>query len=133
MFKEERAKQMLCLRQQGKTYQEIGDLFGVTRQRVYDIINHEHKYKGRLRKSTYDIEKIKYKGLYELFKKDLTLTTYKLGKIIFGKENISSSYRSKIIPLLEKEKEVNLKIKQIKNLIEYSGMTFEELFQEREV
>jgi len=40
-WKKERAKmikEMVQLRQGGKTYQEIGDQFGITKQRVYQII-----------------------------------------------------------------------------------------------
>lgn len=41
-WKKERSKmikEMLQLRQGGKTYQEIGDKFGITKQRVYQILN----------------------------------------------------------------------------------------------
>lgn len=40
-WKKERAKmtaEMLKLRNQGKTYQEIGDQYGITKQRVYQIL-----------------------------------------------------------------------------------------------
>ena len=40
-WKKERAKmtaEMLKLRNQGKTYQEIGDKYGITKQRAYQII-----------------------------------------------------------------------------------------------
>ena len=40
-WKKERAKmtaEMLQLRNQGKTYQEIGDKYGITKQRVYQIL-----------------------------------------------------------------------------------------------
>jgi DNA-directed RNA polymerase sigma subunit (sigma70/sigma32) len=40
-WKKERAKmtaEMLELRNQGKTYQEIGDKYGITKQRAYQII-----------------------------------------------------------------------------------------------
>ena len=40
-WKKERAKmtaEMLKLRNQGKTYQEIGDQYGITKQRAYQII-----------------------------------------------------------------------------------------------
>jgi len=40
-WKKERAKmtaEMLKLRNQGKTYQEIGDKYGITKQRVYQIL-----------------------------------------------------------------------------------------------
>jgi DNA-directed RNA polymerase sigma subunit (sigma70/sigma32) len=48
-WKKERAKmikEMLQLRQGGKTYQEIGDQFGITKQRVYQIIKKAGKYGG---------------------------------------------------------------------------------------
>jgi len=41
-WKKERAKmikEMVQLRQGGKTYQEIGDQFGITKQRAWQIIN----------------------------------------------------------------------------------------------
>ena len=41
-WKKERAKminEMVQLRQDGKTYQEIGDQFGITKQRAWQIIN----------------------------------------------------------------------------------------------
>jgi DNA invertase Pin-like site-specific DNA recombinase len=34
----ERKKQMVQMRKDGKTYQEIGRAFGITRQRVYKIL-----------------------------------------------------------------------------------------------
>ena len=45
-WKKERSKmikEMLQLRASGKTYQEIGDNFGITKQRVYQIINKAEK------------------------------------------------------------------------------------------
>ena len=41
MMKEERRKQLLDLRDEGLTYEEIGEKVGISRQRVYQLIGGE--------------------------------------------------------------------------------------------
>ena len=47
-------QQIIDLRNEGKTYAEIGEIFGVSRQRVHQAIG-----KDRIRKSNFLTEKIK--------------------------------------------------------------------------
>lgn len=42
----ERATQMATLRQQGKTLQQVGDLFGVSRQRVNQLLKYARHVSG---------------------------------------------------------------------------------------
>ncbi len=119
----------IVLREQGKTYQEIADMFGVSKQSVQQTIsNAERKVGGRIRKNNADIEKIAYKGLYELFLNDTTMTVSKLSRAVYG--NASNKNRSKIDRLLQGEN-ARVTIMELKNLIEFTGMPFEELFEPR--
>ena len=64
-------QQIIDLRNEGKTYAEIGEIFGVSRQRVHQVVGTE-----RVRKCNCDIERIKYKGLYEFMQENPTVTFF---------------------------------------------------------
>lgn len=115
----------IVLREQGKTYQEIGDIYGVSKQRVEEVIkNAEKRFNGeRIRKNSTNIEKIVYKGIYDLFYKDCTMTATKLARIV--------GHDKGTVENLIKGTNARFTIKGIKRLIDFSGMTFEELFEPR--
>lgn len=115
----------IVLREQGKTYQEIGDIYGVSKQRVEEAIkNAENRFNGkRIRKNSANIEKIIYKGIYDLFYKDCTMTISKIARIV--------GHDKGTVENLIKGANARFTIKGIKRLIDFSGMTFEELFELR--
>lgn len=116
----------IVLREQGKTYQEIGDMYGVSKQSVEEIVkNAEKRFNDgvRIRKNSVNIEKIVYKGIYDLFYKDRTMTISKLARIV-GHD------KSTLKNLIE-GKNARITIKGVKKLTDFSGMTFEELFELR--
>lgn len=117
----------IVLREQGKTYQEIGDMFGVSKQSVEEIIkNAEKRFNNgvKIRKNSVNIEKIVYKGIYDLFYKDRTMTVSKLARIV--------GYDKGTIKNLIEGTNARITIKGVKKLTDFSGMTFEELFELRE-
>ena len=66
-------------REQGKTYQEIGEMYNVSKQYVASSIKKFERLSGtKVRKNNYNIEKIAYKGIYQLFENDSTMTVAKL-------------------------------------------------------
>lgn len=117
----------IVLREQGKTYQEIGDMFGVSKQSVEEIIkNAEKRFNNgvKIRKNSVNIEKIVYKGIYDLFYKDRTMTVSKLARIV--------GYDKGTVKNLIEGTNARITIKGVKKLTDFSGMTFEELFELRE-
>lgn len=116
----------IVLREQGKTYQEIGDMFGVSKQSVEESIkNAEERLNNgvRIRKNSVNIEKIVYKGIYDLFYKDRTMTVSKLARIV--------GHDKGTVKNLIEGTNARIAIKGIKRLTDFSGMTFEELFELR--
>ena len=117
-------EQILELRNQGKTYAEIGEMFGVSKQWVHQMVG-EH----RIRKGNYEIEHIRYKGIYEFMRDNptITLSTLTLKGIGKGK-NLYCKFQRAITGT---NRDMHLSINQIKRLTAYTGKSFEELFAER--
>lgn len=119
----------IVLREQGKTYQEIGDIYGVSKQCVEQSIKgFEIRCNSRVRKDNYDIEKIMYRGVYDFFKNDNTMTASKLTRMIYG--HSSSDISSRIMRLFKGES-ARTTIEEITKLIEVTDKSFEELFELR--
>lgn len=125
-----RIAHFIVLREQGKTYQEIADMHGVSKQCVEQSIkSFEIRCNSRVRKDNYDIEKIMYRGVYDFFKNDNTMTASKLTRMIYG---YSSNDISSRITRLFKGESARTTIEEITKLIEITGKPFEELFELRE-
>lgn len=119
----------IVLREQGKTYQEIGEIYGVSKEAVQSAIKNAEKHYGcRVRKENTNIEKIAYKGIYQIFENDRFMTVSKLCRICFNTTNRNTIAKTQH---LMEGKNVILTVKNIQNLIAYSDMTFEELFEPR--
>lgn len=116
----------ITLREEGKTYEEIGKMFGVTKQAVeISIRQAEQTFESnRLRKYTFKCDDIVYQGLYDVFDNDITMTVSKLSKIL----GVS---RPTVKRMLCTGTNTKLPINTIQKLIEYSGKSFEELFAPR--
>ena len=124
IWTEERINQAVAMRENGKTYKEIGEAFGVTRQAVYDAMKIRNKT-ARRNKAVY--KAIPYNGLRELFEKDESLTISKLAAILFpGQGRYYTAKR------LCEGANVCLTVTQIKRLLKYSGMTYEHIFNKEE-
>lgn len=110
------------MRDKGATYEEIGEHFGVSRQRVHAAL-------GSVKKNASMYDKIRYKGLRKWFiENDASFSSF--AKLV-GMNFSSSSVRA-IQNWLSEGGEVNRRftIDQIKKMIEVTEMTFEELFEE---
>ena len=120
----------IVMRNNGYTFEQIGKHFGVSRQNVSQLFN-QKRLPRRRRNEIY--AEVPYVGLHELFKNDPRLTAAKLSRIMYrGNGSINArSHENKIIGLCRGEAPL-IPIYAIKRLIEYSGMTFEYLFKERE-
>lgn len=126
-----RAANYIVLREQGKTYQEIGNMYGVSKQCVEQAIKTaELRFGGRCRRGSVDIAKIAYNGIYNLFVNDESMTFSKIARKCTNNPNRSMV---QAIQGLFEGKNTKVSINFIKNLIKISGMTFEELFEPRNV
>lgn len=117
--------QMIEMRKQGKSYIEIGEKFGISRQRVHQLLG------GRVRKDSVNIEKIKYVGIYELFQNDPSMTYARLTRIMCNTSD--ETIKERIRRVVQRSEQCTLTINEINNLIAYTGKTFEELFEVRRV
>lgn len=111
------------MRNEGATYEEIGTHFGVSRQRIHTALG------GNFKKNAQVYTKIRYKGLKRWFKE--TGTTFAGFARTVGAKS-TSAYVKKIQNWLTEggERERTFTIEQIKKMLEVTGMTFEELFEE---
>lgn len=116
-----RVNEMLKLREQGLTYQEIADNYGITRQRVSEILNRYRKNPYFYRPWT--SERCIYQGLREwLNENEMTMRQLilRMGYVY----NTTTSQR-----YIEKFKgNFVLRFDDIMRLIKLTEKTFEELF-----
>lgn len=123
-------EEMLEMRMNGATYQEIADICGISKQRVHQKIGeYSQRIKGLRRGGMY-LEEIKYKGIYEYFKENLDVAFGRFVKGISG--DISRCATEKMRRFLRGEHEVKFSVAQIKKMCEVCGKPFEEVFKERE-
>lgn len=131
MVARDHKEEMIALRKAGKKYREIADTFGVSKQRVYEIIRDTCGYDDRTRKYTVDIENIAYEGIYELFVNDRKMTITKLTRIIFDLKKPNNSHKERVRRLIFNLGEPKLTIRNIRNICDYTGKPFEYLFKVR--
>ena len=124
-----RVAEYIVLHNQGETYEEIGEQFGVTKQEVSRAIKVlESKLNASSRKK-YDIEKIVYRGFYIFFECVDSVTVNKFAKELFG-GNSRTAYNK--FDRLLKGQNVHLTISTCERMIKMTGMPFEELFELRD-
>lgn len=127
-----RIEEMIALREQGKTYREIGEKFGVSLQSVQQMMS-RHGYRPlRTRKASVDIEKIVYEGIYNLFMSDYKMTFTKFARIAFGSERADQTRIERIRRFCQDYSDVKLSVQNIVNICEYIGEPFECVFKIRE-
>lgn len=121
-----RRGEFIELRKQGYTYREIGEIAGISKQRVQQIIGNEPT-----RLYSIEVEKIAYEGIYQLFMQDAKMTYQKFARIAFGYEAITHANNERIRRFARGESDVKLTLSQIKNILDYIGKPFEEVFKSR--
>lgn len=124
------AKEMLQMRVEGATYQQIADVCGVSRQSVHQSVkNYADKVlKGRRGKG-FCYEDIKYQGIYEHFAENEKESIHSFTVAIFG-----GDYGSKCATMrnfLTGKNNSYFTVSQIKRMCEICGKPFEEVFKER--
>lgn len=115
--------QMIELRLSGKSYEEIGKLFGVSKQRVFQLIGGNEKCRRKVDEVAN--QKIKYVGLRN-WMRDNGVSIARLTRLIYGHGNASTqtNTRLKIYGELEMPKSF------IDKLIKITGLSYERLFDE---
>ena len=111
------SREMLEERLNGKTYREIGEMCGISKQAVQDRI--KHLLKGR------SYSKIIYRGVYEYFASKRGMNWHKItdevnqDERLIGRETLTKFLRGK---------SAHISIKVIVRICEIVGKPFEETF-----
>ena len=127
----ERINEIVEMRKNGATFQQIADSFGVSRQCIHEAFHKQtHGRWKRMRGHGFDIETIVYKGLYEHFKNNIFETLTSFTTKIYGHPYNNG------IPVLRNfvkgDSDSRFSITHIKRMCEITGKSFEELFERRD-
>lgn len=125
-----REKEIVRLRQQGKTYEEIGKAFGISKQRASAIGSAVLGNTSKRSKSV-DIDDIVFEGIYQLFLHDNTMTYARLGRIANNTKSFNSRQTSRFCNILKGKTDPALPIHVINNILKYIGKPYEEVFAPR--
>ena len=117
--------------QQGYNLQKIANKYGISRQRVHQIIGKEVK-ENKTRRRNVEIENVKFKGIYEYLRDNPEVTYYAIFRKITGNDRNIKRANKFVHFLHSKGDKGKLTIGQIKRLSELTGKTFEELFERRD-
>lgn len=117
------AKQM---RDDGMSYQEIAEVFGVSRQRIHQVLKSGAVY---TRKYAADIETIPYEGIYKFMVENPKVTFSALAVIMFG---YSGNTASNMARRFVRGDNTKVGKRTYDRLIAATGMTYEQLFKLRE-
>jgi hypothetical protein len=113
------------MRRDGATYKEIGAVFGVSHQRISQIL----KNQIRTRKCSTDMEKIPYEGLYNYLMDNPKMTFPALAMAMFGAGDAKTSHKMRN---LLHGKNCMVSKRSYDKLMALTGMTYEQLFKLRE-
>ena len=108
------------------TYREIADVFGVSRQRIQQVLKKGIVYK---RKYAADIEKIPYEGIYKFMVENPRVTFSALAVILFG---YSGNARVNMARRFVCGDNSKIGKRSYDRLIAATGMTYEQLFKLRD-
>lgn len=114
------------MRREGRTYGEIAECFGVSHQAVTKML----KNCVRARKDCDTIDMIPYKGLYEFMVSHRMLTIEGLTAVMFSE---SDHAKHEKVRRFLRGHDISFPKHTYDNLIAYTGMTYEQLFEPREV
>ncbi len=109
------------MRVDGLSYEEIANKYGVSKQYIYQELC-ENTKKG-------NIKGVIYPNLADWLERE-DISTQKFAEIIGAKANSSSN--KSLISRRKLRGESLFNIREIKRILRYTGMTFEECFAERE-
>lgn len=126
-------EEMLQMRIDGATYQEIADVYGISRQAVhYALKKYKERLVGEVRGRRFRCNDIKYTGIYEYFKANKKETVSSFAIKVFNIHTYNSGAISqKIRNFITGRNESHFTIEQIKRMCEIVGKPFEEVFKER--
>ena len=125
----EKRDAMIELRRNDYTYQEIANIFGISRQRVHQIINKKEISNTPHRAEI--LSKIVYEGIYQMFANDGRMTFRKLARIA-SNEGSNTIDIAKALQRLSYGENTKISIKYINNILKYTNLTYEEMFKIRE-
>ena len=114
------------MRREGRSFSEIAGCFGCSHQAIANMLKHQ----VRARKDCNTIDIIPYKGLYEFMLSHRMLTIEGLTRAMFGSSDRAS--HEKVRRFLRGH-DISFPKHAYDNLIAYTGMTYEQLFEPREV
>lgn len=125
-----RALEMKKLHDAGLTHQQIADKYGISRASVGQTIRRvSHKKLSSLRGRKINIEKIKYKHIYEYFKTNIDESCSSLATKVLGYSAAGGAV--KMFNFIYGEHDVHFTVSQMRALCDTIGVTFEELLEER--
>ena len=120
---EKRFLEMQDMRKRHFTYHDIAEHFGISHQRVHQILSSPRKRNGKT-----NIEKIIYEGIYQLFSDDPTMTYRKFAKVVLFSDcnNTAVNMRNFFTGT-----DTFIQISEINKILSYIGKPFEEVFKLR--
>lgn len=125
-------KEMLEMRMNGATFQEIADACGTTKQNVFDRLKLYSRRLLGVRGQGFDISTIIYEGIYEYFKDNLEETLTSFVRKVYDLKDNESPPTVTMRNFLTGKNASRYNILQIKRMCEICGKPFEEVFKERE-
>jgi hypothetical protein len=120
--RETRLKKMIEMRESGKTYQAIGEEFGLSRQRVCDLVGDIGK--GKMFRLVKEYQCI-FPNLRQWMNKNL-MTIAGLARLLYGQS--ATTYKNKLRKMLNGESDIHKKT--IDKILDLTGMAYEECFAE---
>lgn len=127
-------EEAIKMRRAGASYKEIADRFGASRQWIHSkMIKLLPNEKDR-RRGAEIYNNIALPGMRKLFAENPRLTIAGMRRIIFmGTMNAGTTHKqTELIRRMINGKDVKITIDAIRRLLDFSGMTFEELFGREE-
>lgn len=122
-------KEMLQMRLDGMTFQQIADACGVSRQYAHEAITgYADKIARCKRGKAFFFDKIIFEGIYEHFEKNEEETITNFTNDVCGE---GSRCITTMRTFLTGKTDTRLTISQIKRICEICGKPFEEVFKER--
>ncbi len=121
-----KTQKMIEMRNEGHTYQEIADVFGISKQAVHSYIK---KAKERHLRHDKECEKIVFQGIYDFFKAEPKMNYTKFTILIYGYKGKKVADIRNFITGVHESK-FPLIIHQ--RICEICGKPFEQTFKRRE-
>ena len=121
----QRRNEIINMRNEGKTYQEIANKYGVSRQAIHNIIVN---YNNKKMKQSQKFNDIVYCGIYDMFMEDVDLSMLKMCDIM-GYARCTNNAR-KIRSFLCGKSD-SIRKSAIDNVLKYLNKPYKEVFSLR--